>query len=219
MDLDAFTSRRLGLAALDGRSAGARLYGCRSGAVALAIALEASPSRELRVRLSPAFLVHYLISKGAGLVATVLAARESTLASAVFVLPSSRSFRPAGAISFPCATVGATGVNSRRTQGRAYRRARVTPVSRRAARKQVRSSSPRAAFLLPPALACSFPGRLAQRASRLLARLFRRAPAEIDPEDIPPYQRIALQSGGRGRRRFSSLSKPKHLETPRAARA
>jgi S-DNA-T family DNA segregation ATPase FtsK/SpoIIIE len=138
------------------------------------------------------FLVHYLNFKGAVLVAAVLAAAGIYFASAVFV-------------STIVETIQARWRNlvSLRDRWRNWREQRAERREERLAERELRrereshaqAGPQRVSSRIIPAPA---PAAHSDEASHdahpgFFARLFRRPPAEIDPEDIPAYQRIALQ--------------------------
>ena len=166
-------------------------------------------------------LVHYLNLKGAVLVAGLLAAAGIYFASAVF-------------ISALVETMQARWRNlvSLRDRWRNWREQRAERKEERLAERELRreresrvQAGPQlvSSRIIPSAA----PAAHSQAASHnahpgFFARLFRRPPAEIDPEDIPAYQRIAIQpeeeddAGSRSLRRPSvwerSVDEPSQVE-------
>ena len=166
-------------------------------------------------------LVHYLNLKGAVLVAGLLAAAGIYFASAVFV-------------SALVETMQARWRNlvSLRDRWRNWREQRAERKEERLAERELRreresrvQAGPQlvSSRIIPSAA----PAAHSQAASHnahpgFFARLFRRPPAEIDPEDIPAYQRIAIQpeeeddAGSRPLRRPSvwerSVDEPSQVE-------
>ena len=138
------------------------------------------------------FLVHYLNFKGAVLVAGVLAAAGIYFASAVFV-------------STIVETIQARWRNlvSLRDRWRNWREQRAERREERLAERELRRERESHAeagpqLVSPRTLPAPAPADHSDAASHdahpgFFARLFRRPPAEIDPEDIPAYQRVALQ--------------------------
>jgi S-DNA-T family DNA segregation ATPase FtsK/SpoIIIE len=140
-------------------------------------------------------LVHYLNFQGAALVAGVLAAAGIYLASAVFV-------------SALAETIQARWRNlvSLRDRWHNWREERAelkeARIAEREFRRERESSSQTGPHLVSPKIVPdSEPAPHSEVASLdarpgFFARLFRRRPAEIDPEDIPAYQRVAIQPEG-----------------------
>jgi S-DNA-T family DNA segregation ATPase FtsK/SpoIIIE len=139
-------------------------------------------------------LVRYLNYKGALLVAGVLAAAGISFASAIF-------------FSTVVEVVQARWRNlvSLRDRWRNWREERAERREARIAEKELRrereSQAETGPQLVSPRIIPDYvPAAHSSEASQaarpgLFARLFRRRPpAEIDPEDIPAYQRVALQS-------------------------
>ncbi len=125
MDLDAFPSRRPGLAALDGRRAGSGLYACRSGAFALALLWQGRPVAGVAGLLMADLLVRYLNFQGAMLVAGVLAAAGICFASAVFFSAIAETHPGALAQScLPARPLAQLARAARGSEGSAPRRAR-----------------------------------------------------------------------------------------------
>jgi S-DNA-T family DNA segregation ATPase FtsK/SpoIIIE len=138
-------------------------------------------------------LVHYLNFQGAALVAGVLAAAGIYFASAVFV-------------SALAETIQARWRNlaSLRDRWRNWREERAELKEARIAEREFRlerESSPQTGphLVSPNNVPASAPhSEVASLTARpgFFARLFHRRPAEIDPEDIPAYQRVANQPEG-----------------------
>ena len=138
------------------------------------------------------FLVHYLNFKGAVLVAGVLAAAGIYFASAVFV-------------STIVETIQARWLNLvyLHDRWRNWREQRAERREERLAERELRRERESHAeagpqLVSPRTLPAPAPADHSDAASHdahpgFFARLFRRPPAEIDPEDIPAYQRVALQ--------------------------
>ena len=140
-------------------------------------------------------LVHYLNFQGAALVAGVLAAAGIYFASAVFV-------------SALAETIQARWRNlvSLRDRWRNWREERAelkeARIAEREFQRERESSMQTGPHLVPQKIVPDpAPAPYSEVASLdarpgFFARLFRRRPAEIDPEDIPAYQRIANQPEG-----------------------
>ncbi len=138
------------------------------------------------------FLVHYLNFKGAVLVACVLAAAGIYFASAVFVSTIVESIQARW-----------HNLVYLHDRWRNWREQRAERREERLAERELRRERESHAEAGPQLvssriLSAPAPAAHSEAASHdahpgFFARLFRRPPAEIDPEDIPAYQRVALQ--------------------------
>jgi S-DNA-T family DNA segregation ATPase FtsK/SpoIIIE len=153
------------------------------------------------------FLVHYLNFKGAVLVAAVLAAAGIYFASAVFVSTIIEILQARW-----------RNLVSLRDRWRNWREQCAERKEERLAARELRREQESRAQAGPqlvssrsiPAPALAAPSQAASHNAHpgFFARLFRRAPAEIDPEDIPAYQRIALHPEEEDDADSHPLSKP-----------